>query len=126
VQQVIRDEDLLARVNQQGEKLTQALTERFGNHPHVGDIRGRGLFIGLELVAERTSKAPFEPQRRIHGGIKQEALERGLICYPMGGTLDGVRGDHVLLAPPFIIEDKHIDELVEKLGQSVDAAISNN
>ena len=126
VQQVIRDEGLLARVDEQGEKLTQALTERFGNHPHVGDIRGRGLFIGLELVAERTSKAPFEPQRRIHAGIKQQALERGLICYPMGGTIDGARGDHVLLAPPFIIEDTHIDELVEKLGQSVDAAISPN
>ena len=126
VQQVIRDEGLLARVDEQGEKLTQALTERFGNHPHVGDIRGRGLFIGLELVAERTSKAPFEPQRRIHAGIKQQALERGLICYPMGGTIDGIRGDHVLLAPPFIIEDAHIEELVEKLGQSVDAAISPN
>ena len=126
VQQVIRDEGLLGRVTTQGEKLTQALTERFGNHPHVGDIRGRGLFLGLELVADRTSKAPFEPQRRIHAGIKQLALERGLICYPMGGTLDGARGDHVLLAPPFIIEDGHIEELVEKLGQSVDAAISLN
>jgi adenosylmethionine-8-amino-7-oxononanoate aminotransferase len=124
VQQVIRDEDLLARVNQQGEKLAQALAERFGNHPHVGDIRGRGLFLGLELVAERTSKAPFEPQRRVHARIKRHAFERGLICYPMGGTIDGARGDHVLLAPPFIIDDSHIEELVEKLGQSVDAAIS--
>jgi adenosylmethionine-8-amino-7-oxononanoate aminotransferase len=124
VQQVIRDEDLLARVNQQGEKLAQALAERFGNHPHVGDIRGRGLFLGLELVAERASKAPFEPQRRVHARIKRHAFERGLICYPMGGTIDGARGDHVLLAPPFIIDDSHIEELVEKLGQSVDAAIS--
>jgi hypothetical protein len=125
VQEVIRDEDLLARVNQQGEKLVQALTERFGNHAHVGDIRGRGLFLGLELVAERTSKEPFEPQRRVHARIKQQALDRGLICYPMGGTIDGVRGDHVLLAPPFIINDEHIEELVDKLGQSVDAALSS-
>ena len=124
VQEVIRDEGLLARVNQQGEKLVQALTERFGNHAHVGDIRGRGLFLGLELVAERTSKEPFEPRRRVHARIKQQALDRGLICYPMGGTVDGVRGDHVLLAPPFIIDDGHIEELVDKLGQSVDAAIS--
>ena len=94
VQQVIRDEGLLARVNQQGEKLAQALTERFGNHPHVGDIRGRGLFLALELVAERTSKEPFEPQRRIHARIKSQALERGLICYPMGGTIDGARGSN--------------------------------
>ena len=125
VQDVIRDEDLLARVNQQGEKLVQALTERFGNHAHVGDIRGRGLFLGLELVAERTSKEPFEPRRRVHARIKQQALDRGLICYPMGGTIDGVHGDHVLLAPPFIIDDGHIEELVDKLGQSLDAALSS-
>ena len=125
VQDVIRDEDLLARVNQQGEKLVQALTERFGNHAHVGDIRGRGLFLGLELVAERTSKKPFEPRRRVHARIKQQALDRGLICYPMGGTIDGVHGDHVLLAPPFIIDDGHIEELVDKLGQSLDAALSS-
>ena len=124
VQQVIRDEGLLARVNNQGEKLTAALTERFGNHAHIGNIRGRGLFLGLELVAERTSKKTFEPQRRLHARIKQQALERGLICYPMGGTIDGARGDHVLLAPPFIIEDTHIEELVDKLGQSIDAALA--
>jgi adenosylmethionine-8-amino-7-oxononanoate aminotransferase len=91
----------------------------------VGDIRGRGLFLGLELVAERTSKEPFEPRRRLHARIKQQALDRGLICYPMGGTVDGLRGDHVLLAPPFIIDDGHIEELVDKLGQSVDAAIAS-
>jgi len=124
VQQVIRDEGLLARVREQGGKLARALTERFGNHAHVGDIRGRGLFLGLELVAERAGKRPFDPERRVHANIKQEALDRGLICYPMGGTIDGARGDHVLLAPPFILDDTHIDELVDKLGQSVDAAIS--
>ena len=125
MQEAIRDEGLLARVKEQGGKLGQALTERFGNHAHVGDIRGRGLFLGLELVAERTSKEPFEPQRRGHARIKQEALDRGLIVYPMGGTIDGARGDHVLLAPPFIIDDAHIEELVDKLGQSVDSALSS-
>ncbi|GMQ95745.1 MAG: aspartate aminotransferase family protein [Gammaproteobacteria bacterium] len=125
VQQVIRDEGLLERVRQQGEKLAQALTERFGNHAHVGDIRGRGLFLGLELVAERAGKKPFEPQRRVHARIKQQALDRGLICYPMGGTIDGARGDHVLLAPPYIINDTHIEELVDKLGEAVDAAVSS-
>lgn len=123
VQQVIRDEGLLERVHEQGEKLARALHERFGDHPHVGDIRGRGLFLGLELVAERTSKEPFEPQRRVHARVKQEALARGLICYPMGGTIDGTRGDHVLLAPAFIISDAHIEELVDKLGRSIDAAL---
>ena len=124
VQQVIRDEGLLARVRDQGERLALALTERFGNHAHVGDIRGRGLFQGIEIVADRTTREPFEPERRVHARIKQHALESGLICYPMGGTIDGVRGDHVLLAPPFIIEDAHIEELVDKLGRSVDAAIA--
>jgi adenosylmethionine-8-amino-7-oxononanoate aminotransferase len=124
VQEVIRDENLLERVEEQGEKLVHALYERFGNHAHVGDIRGRGLFLGLELVADRVSKAPFDPKRRVHARIKHEALDRGLICYPMGGTVDGVHGDHVLLAPPFIIDDAHIEELVDKLGRSVDAAIS--
>jgi len=123
VQQVIRDEGLLARVRDQGERLALALTERFGNHAHVGDIRGRGLFQGVEIVADRTTREPFDPARRVHARIKQHALESGLICYPMGGTIDGVRGDHVLLAPPFIIEDAHIEELVDKLGRSVDAAV---
>ena len=124
VQQVIRDEGLLARVRDQGERLALALTERFGNHAHVGDIRGRGLFQGLEIVADRTTREPFEPDARVHARIKQLALENGLICYPMGGTIDGVRGDHVLLAPPFIIEDAHTEELVDKLGRSVDAAVA--
>jgi adenosylmethionine-8-amino-7-oxononanoate aminotransferase len=124
VQQVIRDDNLLEGVRQRSDELVHALHERFGNHAHVGDIRGRGLFLGLELVAERTSKAPFEPGRRVHARIKQEALDRGLICYPMGGTIDGVHGDHVLLAPPFIIDGAHIEELVDKLGGSVDAALS--
>jgi len=125
VQQVIRDENLLARVRERSETLLHALHERFGNHAHIGDIRGRGLFLGLELVADRISKAPFDAARRLHARIKHEAMDRGLICYPMGGTVDGVRGDHVLLAPPFIIDDSHIDELVDKLGHSVDAALSS-
>jgi adenosylmethionine-8-amino-7-oxononanoate aminotransferase len=125
VQQVIREEDLLARVRRQSETLVDALHDRFGNHAHVGDIRGRGLFLGLELVAERTGKATFDPERRVHARIKHEALARGLICYPMGGTIDGVHGDHVLLAPPFIIEDAHIGELVEKLGDAIDAALAS-
>ena len=124
VQEAIRDEGLLERVREQGEKLMLALTERFGNHAHVGDIRGRGLFQGLEIVADRTTKQPFAPEKRVHARIKQHAFESGLICYPMGGTIDGRQGDHVLLAPPFIIEDAHIDELVEKLGRSVDAAVT--
>ena len=124
VQDVIREEGLLERVRARGSTLVDALQERFGNHAHVGDIRGRGLFLGLELVEERATKATFDPARRVHARIKSEALARGLICYPMGGTVDGVHGDHVLLAPPFIVDDGHIEELVEKLGDAVDAALA--
>ena len=83
--------------------------------PHVGDIRGRGLFLGLEFVADRESKKPFDPQKAIHKHFKAAAFEAGLICYPMGGTIDGQHGDHVLLAPPFIINDSQINECVDKI-----------
>lgn len=123
VQRAIRDRGLLANVRRQGENLTRSLTARFGNHPHVGDIRGRGLFRGVELVADRGTKEPFDPKLKINARIKTKAMERGLICYPGGGTADGVRGDHILLAPPFIVTDDHVAEIVEKLGDAVEAAL---
>jgi hypothetical protein len=125
VQRAFESRDLIARVRRQGSRLKAALEERFGNHHHVGDIRGRGLFLGVELVAERSTKAPFDARCRLNQRVKQEAMARGLMCYPMGGTIDGERGDHVLVAPPFIITDEQIDELVEKLGTSIDAAIGS-
>ncbi|MEQ9811441.1 MAG: aspartate aminotransferase family protein [Azospirillaceae bacterium] len=120
----IAREGLLARVQEMGAALRGALEARFGNHHHVGDIRGRGLFLGLELVEDRSTKTPFDPDHRLHARIKAEAMDRGLMCYPMGGTIDGRRGDHVLLAPPFIIDDTHVAEITEKLGDAVDAAIT--
>ncbi len=110
---------LVAQARAQGEKLAQRLADRFGQHPHVGDLRGRGLFRGIELVANRETKAPFAPEKRVAARIKKAALDAGLICYPMAGTIDGQRGDHVLLAPPFIIEDAQLDELVDKLGTAL-------
>ena len=88
-------------------------------------MRGRGLFQAIELVQDRGSKEPFDPRHKLHARIKQEAMQRGLMVYPMGGTLDGVRGDHVLLAPPFIVEARDIDTIVERLGDAVDAAIAS-
>ena len=120
----IEDRDLLAAVRRQGHVLDRALHDRFGQHRHVGDIRGRGLFRAIELVEDRDSKRPFDPARRLHARIKALAFEAGLICYPMGGTIDGQRGDHVLLAPPFIISDDQIGELVDKLSWAVDEALS--
>jgi len=124
VQRVIDEEDLLTRVRRMGDVLEAALLERFGNHPHIGDIRGRGLFRGLELVADRASKAPFDPALAVHARIKKAAMAEGLMCYPMGGTIDGRRGDHVLIAPPFIIEEARIEEIASRLGGAIDRVMS--
>jgi adenosylmethionine-8-amino-7-oxononanoate aminotransferase len=122
VQRVIRRDQLLANVRAQGAHLARRLDERFGNHPFVGDVRGRGLFQGVELVADRGTKEPFDPQLKLHARIKREAMARGLMVYPMGGTVDGERGDHVLLAPPFIVDAPLLDTVVERLGEAIDAA----
>ncbi|MDH3065625.1 aspartate aminotransferase family protein [Achromobacter insolitus] len=124
VQDVIRRDQLLARVRAQGEGLRQRLESALGAHPHVGDIRGRGLFMGVELVQDRGSKQTFDPALTLHARIKREAMARGLMVYPMGGTIDGRQGDHVLLAPPFIISDDELDQLTERLSGAIDAAIS--
>jgi adenosylmethionine-8-amino-7-oxononanoate aminotransferase len=124
VQDTIRDEGLLANVRARGEELAQALSARFADHPHVGDIRGRGLFRALELVADRASKAPFDPALRLHARVKAQGMQRGLMTYPGGGTIDGRYGDHVLLAPPYIVTTDDIDEIVRRLGDTVDAAIA--
>ncbi|WP_306049509.1 aspartate aminotransferase family protein [Oceaniradius stylonematis] len=120
----ILDRDLLHRVRARGEALEAALNAAFGQHPHVGDIRGRGLFRGIELVEDRATKTSFDPARRLHAKIKAAAMAEGLICYPAGGTVDGRRGDHVLLAPPFIITEDQIGELVGKLGRAIDTALA--
>ncbi len=114
--------NLLPRCIEQGVKLDTALRSRFTDHPYVGDIRGRGLFRGIELVRDKYSKEPFDPYLGVNKKLKMAAFEAGLICYPMGGTIDGQRGDHVLLAPPFIIDDEQIEELVDKLSLAVDLA----
>ena len=122
VQRVMRRDNLLENVRVQGAYLSRRLKERFGNHPFVGDVRGRGLFQGLELVADRDTKAPFDPKGKLHARVKREAMARGLLVYPMGGTVEGVAGDHVLLAPPFIVDAAVVDTIVERLGDAIDAA----
>ncbi len=124
VQQVMRRDRLLERVQRQGAGLRERLHATFGAHPHVGDIRGRGRFQAHELVQDRASKAPFDPQLKLHARIKAQAMARGLMVYPMGGTIDGRHGDHVLLAPPFIIADSELDALTERLAGAVDAALA--
>jgi adenosylmethionine-8-amino-7-oxononanoate aminotransferase len=124
VQEVIRRDNLLANVQKMGALLRRRLGERFGNHPHVGDIRGRGLFQAVELVEDRSTKAPFDPVRRLHAKVKKAAMARGLMVYPMGGTIDGTNGDHVLLAPPFIVTAAEIEEIVDRLGSAIDDALA--
>ena len=123
VQRVIREDRLLGRVATMGDLLEQRLTERFGNHHYVGDIRGRGLFRAIEIVANRARKTPFAPALKLHARIKRAALARGLACYPAGGTVDGACGDHVLLAPPYIVSAQDIDMIVDRLGAAVDDVI---
>ncbi len=123
VLKVFDEERLVERSRVMGEKLLARLRERFGGHAHIGDIRGRAMFRGLELVADRETKRPFPSHWQLAGRIKAKAMQHGLICYPMHGTADRFSGDHVLLAPPFIMEEAHLDELVERLGRAIDEAI---
>jgi len=124
VQQVIERDRLLEAVQRQGHGLQERLQAAFGQHPHVGDLRGRGLFRGIELVADRATKAPFDPALKLHARIRREAMARGLMVYPMGGTIDGRLGDHVLLAPPFIVSDSELDRIVERLQAALAAALT--
>lgn len=114
---------LMPNVQTRGAQLMTLLQERFAEHPHVGDVRGRGLFVGVELVADRISKAPFASQMKLHQQVKKAAMAAGLMCYPAGGTLDGQRGDHILLAPPFIISSAEVEMVVARLAQALDATL---
>lgn len=114
VARVVSQDDLLDNVNRMGANLTRELGDALADHPMVGDIRGRGLLIGIELVEDKNDKTPADPA--LAGRIKNRAMDAGLIIYPGGGTADGRVGAHVLLAPPFTYESEHVDELVYKLG----------
>jgi adenosylmethionine-8-amino-7-oxononanoate aminotransferase len=125
VQQVIADDRLLDNVKAMGALLEQRLVERFGNHRHVGDIRGRGLFWAIEFVTDRATKQVFDPALKLNERVKREAFDRGLACYPMGGTIDGRLGDHAILAPPYIVTPDQVDMIVDRFGAAVDAALAS-
>jgi adenosylmethionine-8-amino-7-oxononanoate aminotransferase len=122
VQHVLQRENLVARVRHSGTRFEALLGETLGGHPNVGDIRGRGLFWGIELVRDRASKTPFDPALKLHVRIKKEAMARGLMVYPMGGTVDGRLGDHVLLAPPFIATEAEFGVIAQRLHAAIAAA----
>ncbi|MFC3713503.1 aspartate aminotransferase family protein [Sphingoaurantiacus capsulatus] len=121
VQRVIVEQELVGEVQRLGRRLEARLHQRLGQHAHVGDIRGRGLLMAVELVADRETEAPFAPQAGVAASIKAAALDRGLACYPGNGTIDGISGDHVLLAPPFVSSAADIDLIVERLADAIDA-----
>lgn len=125
VQQVIHRDGLLAKVRTDGDAFGALLREALGGHRCVGDIRGRGFFWGIELVADRAAKTPFDPSRRLHARIKRAAMARGLLVYPMGGTVDGRHGDHVLLAPPFIASRDEQAQIVQRLAAAIDDALAS-
>ena len=125
VQRAIAGRDLLPRVRSLGAGLLTRLRDRLGDHRAVGDVRGRGLFVGVELVADRESKRPFDPACAVHKRVKRASMARGVLCYPNGGTADGVRGDHILLAPPFIIEEPQLDTIIDVLGEAIDEATAS-
>lgn len=120
----ILDNDLVTQVQQRGRYFCEQLQARFGQHPHVGDIRGRGLFWGIELVADRETKAPFDPALGLAGKLKKAAFAEGLICYPMPGTRDGKIGDHVLLAPPFIATESELCMAADCLARALDRVLA--
>ena len=125
VQRVIQRDGLVAQVQARGQTLHSLLKQAFAHHPHVGDIRGRGLFWGLEMVADRATRQWFDPARQLHARIKREAMARGLMVYPMGGTVDGRCGDHILLVPPFITSEDELRQIVERLAGAIDAAVAD-
>jgi adenosylmethionine-8-amino-7-oxononanoate aminotransferase len=123
VQKVIQNQNLLSRVQAGGERLMQQLTFRFADHPNIGDIRGRGLLVAMELVADRQTKTPFDPGLAMHQRAKADAFDRGLLIYPSGGTIDGRNGDHILLAPPYNVTDEELDTIIDLLARTVDAVL---
>jgi len=125
VQRIIREEHLLDNVNSMGTLLERTLRGRLGDHPHVGDIRGRGLFFAVEFLADRATKRPFAPERQFSARVGREALERGLAIYPSAGTIDGTHGDHLIIAPPYIARAEDIERIVSRLGVAVTAALAN-
>jgi len=125
VQEAIAADGLLENCRRMGATLENGLREALGARPWFGDLRGRGLLLGLELVEDRATKRPFDPALKLHARIKAAAMEEGLMVYPGGGTADGVAGDHVLIAPPFIIDGTHVELIIEKLGRAIDAALSS-
>lgn len=115
---------LIERAREIGEVLGRKLHRAFDDHPHVGDVRGRGLMWAIELVADRRTNDPFPRSHRLYARVASKAFDDGLIVYAMGGCADGRLGDHVMISPPLVVQEAELDEIIAKLRVAVDAAIS--
>jgi len=128
VQRIIERDFLVERVHREGPALQQSLRDALSPvdavASSVGDVRGRGFFIGVEFVADRTTNQPFDPSLALHLRIRRQSLDHGLICYPMGGNVDGTRGDTVILAPPYNATTDELEQIVERFAISVAAALA--
>jgi adenosylmethionine-8-amino-7-oxononanoate aminotransferase len=125
VQQIIERDRLLPRVRDAGAALQRTLHESLSRFDEVGDVRGRGFFIGIELVKNRKTRAPFPQSRRLSYDIGQRAFADGLICYPCSGNVDGAAGDTLIIAPPYNATDVELEEAVVKLTRAIGSALSN-
>ena len=123
MQKIVEREGLVAKVAANGPRLKSWLAEALAGVEAVGDIRGRGHFIALELVSNRETKVPFEAERKLFMKIRAQAMENGLICYPVGGNVDGFSGDIVILAPPYNCTNDELTEIVDKTANSVRAVL---
>jgi hypothetical protein len=126
VVETIDREKLLDNVSARGEQLKALLEARLGQHPHVGDIRGRGLFRGVELVHERERKKPFPAKAKLAQRLKEAAMARGLMIYPASGCADGILGDHALIAPPYIVGAPDIELIVERFAGALEDALATS
>jgi adenosylmethionine-8-amino-7-oxononanoate aminotransferase len=124
VQRIIERESLVSHVRRRGHTLLAELRAALGHIDEVGDVRGRGFFIGIELVRERATREPFPAERGLSHAIGRRAFEDGLICYPCSGNVAGVGGDTLIVAPPFNASDNELSELIEKLTLALERTLA--
>jgi adenosylmethionine-8-amino-7-oxononanoate aminotransferase len=119
VQEIVIRDKLVDRARIEGQRFQERLKERIGDLEAVGDIRGRGFFVGIELVTDRETRRPFSPELTLFNRIRLQMMEEGLICYPVGGTLDGQQGDVAILAPPYIATENELEEIIDKFDRGL-------
>jgi adenosylmethionine-8-amino-7-oxononanoate aminotransferase len=124
VQRIIERDSLVSRVRIRGEALRRDLSEALRRFDEVGDVRGRGYLIGIELVRDRATKEPFPAQRAVSHMIGRRAFEDGLICYPCAGNVEGITGDTIIVAPPYNATEAELSELIEKLAGAVERTLA--